>query len=327
MTPTALELCAGAGGQALGLKRAGFTHVALVDNDEHACQTLTHNFPDARVVRADIRKLRKPERFKGIDLLAAGLPCPPFSVAGRQLGNADERNLFPTMFDIVRATRPKAVMIETVPGLLAPKFDACRAWICDQFDQLGYHVDMRLLDASDFGVPQRRQRVVIVALLNRHADVFRWPKALDHSAPTVGMALQDLMAENGWRGAAAWAKRANDVAPTIVGSTKKHGGADLGPARSRAAWAKLSVEGKSLADAAPDKNFTGMPRLTVPMVARLQGFPDTWQFVGKKTNAYREVGNAFPPAVAHAVASQIMKALSPGLQTRVVERVVAGRVA
>ena len=318
MTLTALELCAGAGGQALGLTRAGFTHVALVDNDEHACQTLKRNLPEARVIRADIRKLRDPARFKGIDLLAAGLPCPPFSVAGQQLGDADERNLFPAMFDIVRAARPNAVMIENVPGLLAPKFAPYRAWICDQFDDLGYHTDMRLVDASDFGVPQRRQRVIIVALRTRYADGFRWPKPRDQQAPTVGETLQDLMAENGWRGAAAWAKRANDVAPTVVGGSKKHGGADLGPMRSRAAWAKLGVEGKSLADTAPDKTFTGMPRLTIPMVARLQGFPDDWQFVGKKTATYRQVGNAFPPAVAQAVARQIKKALTAENSTRLV---------
>ena len=124
------------------------------------------------------------------------------------------------------------------------------------------------------------------------------------------------MAENGWRGAAAWAKRANDVAPTIVGGSKKHGGADLGPTRSRAAWAKLGVEGKSLGDEAPPCDFVGMPRLTIPMVARLQGFPDTWQFVGKKTAAYRQVGNAFPPAVAHAVARRVKKALSAEINTR-----------
>ena len=78
MTLTALELCAGAGGQAIGLARAGFEHVAMIDNDEYACQTLKLNFPGTRVIRADIRKLRDPTRFKGIDLLAAGLPCPPF---------------------------------------------------------------------------------------------------------------------------------------------------------------------------------------------------------------------------------------------------------
>ncbi|MFM9939782.1 MAG: DNA cytosine methyltransferase [Hyphomicrobiaceae bacterium] len=311
MTLKTLELCAGAGGQALGLARAGFRHVALIDNDEHACQTLTLNMPGARVIRADIRKLRNLKRFRGIDLLAAGLPCPPFSVAGQQLGDADDRNLFPAMFNIVKATRPKAVMIENVPGLLAPKFDDYRQQLCDRFDALGYHTDMRLIDANRFGVPQRRQRVIIVALRHRYADRFHWPKSVDQSAQTVGEALYDLMAAKGWPGVVAWAENANDVAPTIVGGSKKHGGADLGPSRTRAAWAKLGVEGKSLADEAPDKAFTGLPRLTLDMVARLQGFPDAWQFAGRKTHAYRQIGNALPPAVARAVALQIKKAIAP----------------
>ena len=199
---------------------------------------------------------------------------------------------------------------------MAPKFEAYRLEICDQFDRLGYHTDMRVFDASDFGVPQRRQRVIIVALRQRYADKFRWPTPRAPSAPTVGEALRDLMAESGWRGANAWAEHADSVAPTVVGGSKKHGGADLGPTRSRAAWAKLGVEGKSLADAAPPKDFTGMPRLTIPMVARLQGFPDSWQFSGKKTHAYRQVGNAFPPPVAQAVARRIKRAITEGRRVK-----------
>ena len=316
MTLTTLELCAGAGGQALGLSRAGFKHVALVDNDEHACETLRHNMPDTRVIRADIRRLRKPARFKGIDLLAAGLPCPPFSVAGQQLGDADDRNLFPAMFEIVQATRPKAVMIENVPGLMSPKFDDYREELCDRFDALGYVADMRVLDSADFGVPQRRKRVVIVALKSRYADRFIWPRAQDIIPTTVGEALHDQMAAGGWDGARAWAEMADEVAPTIVGGSKKHGGADLGPTRSKAAWAKLGVEGKSLADAAPPQDFEGIPRLTNPMVARLQGLPDDWLFVGKKTHVYRQVGNAFPPPVARVVARQIKRALVGTRRTR-----------
>ena len=308
MTLTTLELCAGAGGLALGLSRAGFKHVALVDNDEHACRSLKLNFPGTPVIWADIRKLKDLARFKGVDLLAAGLPCPPFSVAGQQLGTADDRDLFSAMFDIVRVTRPQAVMIESVPGFMTPKFETYRMAICERFERLGYWVDMRVLDASEFGVPQRRQRVVIVAMRSIYADTFRWPEPTGPLAPTVGEALHDLMAANGWRGADTWAEHANDLAPTIVGGSKQ-GGADLGPTRSRAAWAKLGVEGKSLADEAPSQDFIGMPRLTIPMVARLQGFPDGWHFAGKKTHTYRQVGNALPPQLAKAVARQIKRAI------------------
>jgi DNA (cytosine-5)-methyltransferase 1 len=152
--------------------------------------------------------------------------------------------------------------------------------------------------------------VVIVALRNDLADAFNWPEVLPHNPPTVGEVLKDLIAENGWAGAERWARQANDIAPTIVGGSKKHGGPDLGPTRARKAWAALGVEGRSLAEAAPGPDFCGMPRLTVRMVARLQGFPDSWQFFGRKTAAYRQVGNAFPPPVAKAVARNLLIALA-----------------
>ena len=118
------------------------------------------------------------------------------------------------------------------------------------------------------------------------------------------------MSENDWRGAAAWRKHANAIAPTVVGGSKKHGGPDLGPTRARKAWAALGVDGISIANAPPEEDFEGMPRLTTRMVARVQGFPDQWEFSGKKTAAYRQVGNAFPPPVAFAVAAEIAKAIA-----------------
>jgi len=128
-------------------------------------------------------------------------------------------------------------------------------------------------------------------------------------APTVGECLADLMAENGWERAVQWAANANEIAPTLVGGSKKHGGADLSSTRARKAWASLGVEGKSLANSAPMPDFEGMPRLTLRMIARIQGFPDDWQFSGGKTASYRQIGNAFPPPVAKAVALRIREAI------------------
>jgi DNA (cytosine-5)-methyltransferase 1 len=139
--------------------------------------------------------------------------------------------------------------------------------------------------------------------------------------PTVGDLLEDLMAERGWKGVDAWKKRADDIAPTLVGGSKKHGGPDLGPTRSRMAWASLGVDGRGLADQAPDPDFVGMPRLTVRMCARVQGFPDDWHFVGKKTPTYRQVGNAFPPPVAHAVSQRIAMAIEAAASQRLSLRV------
>ncbi|HZB89488.1 MAG TPA: DNA cytosine methyltransferase, partial [Terracidiphilus sp.] len=121
--------------------------------------------------------------------------------------------------------------------------------------------------------------------------------------------LFTLIAARGWKGAKAWKKQASEIAPTLVGGSKKHGGPDLGPTRAKKAWAALGVDGMGIADSAPSPEFVGMPRLTVKMAARLQGFPEDWEFVGGKTAAYRQVGNAFPPPVAHAVAAQVRRCL------------------
>ena len=304
-----IEFCAGAGGQALGLEQAGFHHSALIEIEPDFCKTLRLNRPQWDV-RAEDMNLFDGRAFKGMDLLAGGLPCPPFSIAGKQLGENDERNLFPAAIRLVDEIKPKAVMIENVKGFLSPVFEEYRLQLKKQFEKLGYRIDWRLLNASDFGVPQLRPRVVIVALRKELVDAFDWPDVRPHNPATVGETLKDLLAANGWRGTELWSRRANDIAPTIVGGSKKHGGPDLGPTRARAAWAALGVEGRSLAEAAPDPDFVGMPRLTVKMVARIQGFPDDWQFFGRKTTAYRQVGNAFPPPVAKAVASQLRIALS-----------------
>jgi DNA (cytosine-5)-methyltransferase 1 len=306
---TSIEICAGAGGQALGLEQAGFEHVSLVELDASACQTLRINRNHWHVTEGDLRHY-SAENWKGVELLAGGVPCPPFSKAGKQLGSDDERDLFPVAIRLVSECKPQAVMLENVRGLLDSVFDEYRAKIISDLKKLGYIAEWRLLNASDFGVPQLRPRVVFVALKQGTAEYFNWPSALVSPPPTVGQALFDLMAENGWRGAAQWRERASDIAPTLVGGSKKHGGPDLGPTRAKKAWASIGVDGMGIADAAPGEDFIGTPRLTVRMTARIQGFPDHWQFSGKKTAAYRQIGNAFPPPVAHAVGTQIQAALN-----------------
>jgi DNA (cytosine-5)-methyltransferase 1 len=305
---TSVEMCAGAGGQALGLEQAAFEHLALVENDAPSCATLKLNRPQWAIFQQDLA-LFDGRPYRGADLLAGGLPCPPFSVAGKQLGSNDERNLFPAALRLVDEIRPRATMIENVRGFLDAVFEDYRLRLKMQLEKLGYATEWRLLNASEFGVPQLRPRVVIVALKREFADRFMWPQVVPHNPPTVGEALFELMSARGWRGAPSWRARANEVAPTIVGGSKKHGGPDLGPTRARKAWATLGVNGLSIAEQSPEPDFVGMPRLTVRMVARLQGFPDDWEFSGRKTSAYRQVGNAFPSPVARAVAEQIGMAL------------------
>lgn len=312
---TSVEICAGAGGQALGLEMAGFEHAALIEIEFAACETLRANRPQWNVVEGDLCSFSGTP-YNGVDLLAGGVPCPPFSKAGKQLGHGDERNLFPEALRLVDEIRPRAVMLENVRGLLDPVFDEYRTSIETLLHKLGYKAKWNILNASDYGVPQLRPRVVLVALRSEYADAFSWPVQEKEKPPTVGECLFDLMAERGWRVASRWKEWASDIAPTLVGGSKKHGGPDLGPTRAKRAWAMLCVDGMGLADEAPDPNFIGFPRLTARMTARLQGFPDDWQITGRKTAAYRQIGNAFPPPVARAVARKIHLALSSSTQAR-----------
>jgi DNA (cytosine-5)-methyltransferase 1 len=304
---TSIEMCAGAGGQSLGLEMAGFSHRALVEIDPQFASTLKLNRPRWNVYAQDLRNWAKEhaKEFKQIDLVAGGLPCPPFSIAGKQLGANDERNLFPTALEIIETISPKAVLIENVRGFLGAVFEDYRLGLKDALDKLGYVSDWKLINASDFGVPQLRPRVVIVAYRKDVASEVEWPQWEVTAAPKVGDVLFDLIGANGWRQAKAWRKQASEIAPTIVGGSTKHGGPDLGPTRAKQAWKALGVDGHGVADAPPARDFVGMPKLTNRMVARLQGFPDHWQFSGKKTAAYRQIGNAFPPPVAMAVGLKI----------------------
>lgn len=312
---TSVEICAGAGGQAIGLEQAGFEHLALVEIEERACQTLSLNRPNWNVINSDL-KLFDATPYRGVDLLAGGVPCQPFSTGGKQLGADDERDLFPEIPRLVRECSPKAVMIENVPGLLSLAFEKYRNEFAEEMDSLGYNGYWQLLNACDYGVPQLRPRVIFVAIMKEYARFFRWPAPDIFNKQTVGDVLFNEMVSRGWQGAYEWRYKANAIAPTLVGGSKKHGGPDLGPTRSKKAWEQLNVDGRGIADEPPAPDFVGMPRLTVKMTALLQGFPPDWEFAGKKTPAYRQVGNAFPPPVAKAVGDSIKKALDAALSKK-----------
>jgi DNA (cytosine-5)-methyltransferase 1 len=307
---TALELCAGGGGQALGLEMAGFKHAAAVEYEAQFCETLRSNRPNWNVLHNDIRDLT-PSDYTGLDLLAGGVPCPPFSIAGKQLGSDDERDMFPTAMALIKGAKPRAVLLENVPGLASSKFSDYRRNLECQLFKLGYEPEWRVLQASDFGVPQLRPRFILIGLRKDDSERFMWPIPR-FGRKVVGETLFDLMYSRGWSGAATWAEKANDIAPTIVGGSKKHGGPDLGPTRAKRQWRELGVDGMGIANEVPESDFPrdAIPRLTVRMVARIQGFPDSWKFEGKKTVAYRQVGNAFPPPVAEVVGKAIIGAFT-----------------
>ncbi|MEV6275700.1 DNA (cytosine-5-)-methyltransferase [Nocardia sp. NPDC051832] len=382
---TSIEICAGAGGQAVGLHQAGFRHLALVEIDLNAVKTLELNIEDHEVwswerqhcdiLPKDVKKfepsedlVKGAEIFKkhGLDLLAGGVPCPPFSHAGKQLGKNDERDLFPRMLELVQILRPRAVMIENVRGIMDPKFSTYRDWIQAKLEGgtyfgddgqfaveegLGYTVcKWDVLEASDFGVPQLRPRAILVAIRDDILqDIkYEWPSPTHETPVSVARSLQPSMEQrykkyyNGprskearkkykkWHDQAsqrevATAGKGGGIAPTLVGGSKKHGGADLGPSRAKAAWDNLGISGMGVAtDPEELKMFDqekrtrvenrelfgeNGPMLTVRQAAIIQGFPTEWEFSGGKTAQYRQVGNAFPPPVAQAVGKSIIDVL------------------
>lgn len=379
---TSIEICAGAGGQAIGLHAAGFRHLALVEIDKHAAETLRRNVDTRKdwawekqhchLLHRDVKEFRPLEQVKRgdrllkqgeLDLLAGGVPCPPFSHAGKQLGKDDERDLFPRMLELVEELKPRAVMIENVRGILDPKFSDYRDYITASLQGGTYREEdgtivtlpeneaeytvchWGLLEASNFGVPQLRPRAILVAI---RKDVlkdvkYEWPTPTHEEAVSVAEALKESMAarfeayydgplgqrardaHDDWQRAASKRHRelrlkgGAGIAPTLVGGSKKHGGADLGPSRAKAAWKLLGVSGLGVAndiETAKKKGSEGRdllgpdgPMLTVEQAAIIQGFPRDWIFDGGKTAQYRQVGNAFPPPVAEAVGRSIMDVL------------------
>ena len=313
---TCLEICAGGGGQSYGLEQAGFTHVATVEIDPDACETLKLNRPKWNVVMQDIHDF-DPSPYSQVDLFAGGVPCPPFSIAGKQLGADDERDLFPRALKLIGNIDPTAVMLENVRGLSTARFASYRDQVLEVLHGLGYVTEWQVLNACEFGVPQLRPRFILVAMKPTVHRFFKWPNPVA-TPRTVGESLRSLMSANGWKGVDAWVEKANGIGPTLVGGSRKHGGPDLGPTRARKAWLHLGVDGRGIADTVPaaDQDIDYLPRLTLKMTAVLQGFPQTWEFSGRKTAAYRQIGNAFPPPVAQAVGESIRTAIVTARQLK-----------
>ncbi len=302
----------------MGLEQAGFDPILLVDNDSHSCATLRANRPKWEVVQTDLKDFVGAEHDAlDVDLLSGGVPKTPYSVAGYQQGTRDDRDLLRAAIFLAMEVRPRAILIENVPTLItSARFAAARSFVEEELRDLGYDFGWKILDAQDFGIPQIRKSGFLVAMRPADFSRFEWPESSGH-APTVGEVLLDSMAARGWAEAAEWARGADRVAPAIVGGSKNHGGADLGPTRTKRQWAELGVNGGSIGDHAPGPDFVfdpddrhRMPKITVSQVARLQGFPEEWIFEGRKTAQYKQVAQALPPPVAAAVGRRIAYALS-----------------
>ncbi|MDM9644833.1 DNA (cytosine-5-)-methyltransferase [Rhizobium sp. S163] len=322
--PRVLELCAGAGGLALGLELAGFKHVGLVEFDRNAAATLRKNRPEWNVIEHDVRKVDFTQyRNQRVDLLAGGLPCTPFTTVGKRKGKADENDLMMEGVRAVREVAPKAFVFENVEGLLHSKHSDYLAFLLRKFSKAGYVTDIHRINTRDYGVAQDRSRIMIVGFRKDLADVFRMPPKFPGMATNMGDVLHDLMSENGWNGADDWARTmrerpefdrfGNPIGVGALSDTIR--GYQGSPKEGEARRALMNgVSYAPLAKAAPTNAEAAregfVPGLTTRMRARLQGFPDEWAFVGGLGSVADQIGNAVAPAVGQAMGLALMSALT-----------------
>nr|WP_269456233.1 DNA (cytosine-5-)-methyltransferase [Rhizobium quercicola] len=315
-----LELCAGAGGQAIGLHAAGFVPTMLYENNRNAAATLRKNW-NWPVTTKNIKgiPIARFASSRGIDLVAGGLPCQPFSQSGDMNGPDDGRNLFDKAVEVVRAARPRAFFFENVTGFTGVRFGAYRASLFRRFKASGYDVQLHTIDAARFGVPQKRQRVVMVGFRSSAAArAFQMPVLDKPLEVTMGDALGDILFP--YRSGAgqattpydSWADAWLDVhgkklAPTVTGSPWN--------ARNRIKkqWAACGIDTREQHEIQPTPEETAagaLPRFTPEVAKRLQGFPDQWEITGDLRSKFTQLGNAFPPRAATAVAAAIRSALT-----------------
>lgn len=334
MSRTCLELCAGGGGMAIGMERAGWRHMALVESNETCCGTLKANRPDWPVVMADLRDM---SNMSGAwpDMVCGGPPCQPFSIAGNRMGRADPRDVFLPALEMALTWNPKIILYENVLGLLHRQNTAYRSAITDTARAAGYAARWIRFNCSEWGVPQRRNRVALVCVRDMQT-LSEWPPLPGPvPRPTIaellvasGMPPEHVPAQcrgivpcimggNGslyggpksrseWEGLGINGDTIREpVTPPILGGSdgtarshgKSNGSLESGP-KSNAEWKGLGVDARSIAMEPEPARPSGLIRLTMRNIAALQGFPPDWVFSGGKRDQYRQIGNALPAPAA-----------------------------
>ncbi|EPY11710.1 DNA (cytosine-5-)-methyltransferase [Paenibacillus alvei] len=327
-----VELFAGAGGLALGLEQAGFNTLGLVEFDKHACQTLRTNRKKWNVIEEDIIKVAEEGIGKfiptsdNVDLLSGGFPCQAFSYAGKKMGLDDVRG---TMFyyyaKILKELKPKMFLAENVRGLINHDGGKTLQTILEVFSEIGYDVKWKLLRALDYDVAQKRERIVIIGVkkeLSKYTSV-KFPEPFGYhltlkdvlkNVPTSDGAkypeskrkVLDLVPPGGY-----WRDLPEDLAKSYMGKSYYSGGGRTGMAR-RLSWDEPSLTltcspaQKQTERCHPDETRP----FTMREYARIQSFPDDWEFKCSLNNAYKQIGNAVPVNMAKAIGLSIINSLN-----------------
>lgn len=331
---TVLELFAGAGGMALGLEKAGLKSVLLNEIDSHACNTLRKNRPQWNVVEGDVSQLDFTPYRDTVDVLAGGFPCQAFSYAGKKLGFEDTRGTL--FFEFARAVKeinPKVLLAENVRGLLNHDDGRTLETIRNIITDLGYTLfEPRVLKAIFYKVPQKRERLIIVALRNDLADGvdYEWPSSYnkvltlkdalkkgelyDSDVPeSEGQKYPKRKAEilNMVPPGGYWRDLPEDIQKEYMLKSFYLGGGKTGMAR-RLSWDEPSLTltcapaQKQTERCHPDETRP----LTVREYARIQTFPDDWVFEGSMSAKYKQIGNAVPVNLSFAVGKSVVHLLN-----------------
>ena len=329
---TTIELFAGAGGLALGVEKAGFHTIGLVEFNKDACETLKKNRPEWNVICDDIANVSNQDlehlfgiKRRELDLLSGGAPCQSFSYAGKRLGLEDARGtLFYHYAVFLEKLQPKMFLFENVKGLLTHDGGKTYQIILDIFEKAGYEIQKDVLNAWDYGVAQKRERLITVGirrdLINKVNFVFPQKHeyrpvlkdVLQNVPESVGVPygeakrkIFELVPPGGY-----WKDIDPDIAKAYMKSCWNMGGGRTGILR------RLSMDEPSLTVlTSPSQKQTERCHplearpFTVRENARCQSFPDEWEFCGSVMSQYKQVGNAVPVNLAYEVAKQIYNAL------------------
>ena len=329
---TAVELFAGAGGLALGLEKAGFDELGLVEIDKNASATLKQNRPNWNVINEDITKITDTEggiynyipKNQEFDLLSGGYPCQSFSYSGKRLGLNDTRGtLFYNYAKILQQLKPKMFLVENVKGLTTMDHGRTLQTMIDVFSSVGYHITYRVLNAWDYGVAEKRQRMILIGIRNDLNIKYRFPKPHKYK-PVLRDVLQNVPKSPGISyskrtydvlrlipAGGYWKDLPEDVAKAYMGKSWYSGGGKTGMAR-RLSWDEPSLtlttspSQKQTERCHPDETRP----FTTREYARIQSFPDSWQFAGSVSSIYKQIGNAVAVNFARDVGLSIIDALN-----------------